>query len=357
MGTVVMCHTDVLTHHGLHAQECELEDNLPAKNIDVSEFDIVRTLGFGSFGRVKQVQRKRDGHVFALKCMEKRIIVNGRQATHITRERDILSQLSFPFIVNLTASGSDSKHCYLLLELVSGGELYTHIRRVRRFPLPVVQFYAAQLSLAIAHLHSCDVIHRDLKPENVLLTHTGYCKIADFGFAKVVPRGCKTHTICGTPEYLAPEMLLGKGHHRAVDLWTLGVLIYEMVCGQAPFAKGTPMGIYKQIVSGKMYFPTCFGVSGAANLVKGLLVPDMERRLGAQGHSGIKALLEHGWFSRAPLNGNMSGLLREEVRAPYKPHMKDEMDMSNYDQFDEEEEEGSDFPVEVSGAEDPFYDW
>jgi serine/threonine protein kinase len=197
------------------------------------------------------------------------------QVEHILNEKTILERTNHPFIVRMGGSFqgdffllfvagqvlyswlifvncADAKHVFIALEFVIGGEFFTHLRRAGRFKPDNARFYAAQIVLMFEYLHSCDIIYRDLKPENLLLDETGYLKLADFGFAKYVQ--FKTYTLCGTPEYLAPEVILNKGHGRGVDWWTLGILLFEMISGQPPFIDADPLGIYRLVLAGNITF-------------------------------------------------------------------------------------------------------
>ena len=162
-------------------------------------------------------------------------VVRMRQVQHIVSEKNILARINFPFIVNLylgltrLCTFQDNRYVFLLEEYVIGGEMFSHLRRARRFTNEMTRFYAAEITLALEYLHNLNIIYRDLKPENLLLDHNGHIKIADFGFAKIVPD--RTWTLCGTPEYLAPEIIQSRGHGRAVDWWALGILIFEMLAG------------------------------------------------------------------------------------------------------------------------------
>ncbi|KAJ1558100.1 camp-dependent protein kinase catalytic subunit [Nowakowskiella sp. JEL0078] len=196
----------------------------PKYNLD--DFHIQNTLGTGSFGRVHLVRMKSTGKYYAMKVLRKSEIVKLRQVEHTINEKNILEQLDFAFLVNLHGTFQDSINLYFVMDFVSGGELFSYLRRVGRFPDQVAKFYAAEVVLAFEYLHSKDVIYRDLKPENLLLDSSGHLKITDFGFAKLVPD--VTWTLCGTPDYLAPEIIQSKGYGRAVDWWALGVLIYEV---------------------------------------------------------------------------------------------------------------------------------
>merc|ERR1711937_507945 len=199
--------------------------------------------------------------------LKKAEVVRLQQVEHMLSEKAILEILDHPFIVQLGGSFHDRKFLYMLLEYVVGGEFFTHLRKAGRFDNSTAKFYAAQVAMIFDYLHRQNIIYRDLKPENLLLDNQGYIKITDFGFAKRV--AFKTYTLCGTPEYIAPEVLLNKGHGKGVDWWTLGILVYEMLAGQPPFVDDDPMGIYQQILAGKISFPRFFDRS-AKSLIKKL---------------------------------------------------------------------------------------
>jgi serine/threonine protein kinase len=233
------------------------------------------------------------------------------------------------------------------MECIGGGELFTHLRKARRFTDEQAKFYGAQIASVFQYMHSKKVIHRDLKPENILLEKDGYCKLTDFGFAKELEPGQRTYTLCGTPEYIAPEVLLNKGHGRAVDWWTLGILIFEMLAGQPPFVDDEPMGIYQKILAGKIEYPKSFD-KYAKDLIKNLLVADLSKRYGTL-KNGADDIMKHKWFSSI----NFEKLYNKAIVSPYKPSMKDEQDTSNFDIIDEDK----DIPPPVPSAADPFADW
>lgn len=213
--------------------------------------------------------------------LKKAEIIKSQQIDHVHNENLIHSQISHPFIVGFEGLAQDSRYLYLVLELINGGELFTYLRSVESLPIDQCRFYAAIVTCCFEYLHSKNIIFRDLKPENLLIGNDGYLKLTDFGFAKVLNEG-RTFTICGTPEYIAPEVILNQGHGKAVDWWTLGVLLYEMVAGIDPFNDDDPMGIYKNILKGKVYFSSAFEKEGkdAKSLIRHLLVADLSKRYG-----------------------------------------------------------------------------
>jgi len=200
--------------------------------------------------------------------------------------------MNHPFIVKMDGFTQDDKYLFLVLEFISGGELFTYIRSVGRLESAHACFYAAQVTLMFEYLHSMMIIYRDLKPENLLISDDGYLKLTDFGFAKVLEG--RTYTLCGTPEYLAPEILLNKGHGKAVDWWTLGILIYELNAGIDPFSADDPMEIYRKILKGSLKFPRNFD-SNAKSIVKHLLVADLSKRYGNL-KNGANDIKNHRWF-------------------------------------------------------------
>jgi protein kinase A len=318
-----------------------------AKQIDLKEFEMMRTLGCGSFGRVKYAKWKQDGNFYAVKYMKKHEIIKLKQVDHINNEKRLMAQVSYPFIVNMVGYAKDACFVYIVMECISGGELFTHLRRARKFNDEQSKFYSAQTAAAFAHIHSKNIIHRDLKPENILLQPNGYSKLTDFGFAKILEPGTRTYTLCGTPEYIAPEVLLNKGHGKPVDWWTLGILTYEMICGQPPFCDEDPMGIYQKILAGKVYFPKYFDKNAKA-LVKKLLTADLSKRFGNL-KDGPADILQHKWFSSI----DFRELEEFKIPAPYKPAMKNDQDVSNYEDIPD----SRDAPPEVPAGSDPFTDW
>lgn len=254
-----------------------------------------------------------------------------------------LSQDRHPFIVNMAASFQDPCYVYMVIECVIGGEFFSHLRNAVKFTTETAKFFAAHVVMIFEHLHSKDIIYRDLKPENLLLDKEGYLKITDFGFAKVV--SFKTYTLCGTPEYIAPEVLLNKGHGKGVDWWTLGILLYEMLVGDPPFLDEDPMGIYQQILTGKVRFTRSYDKS-AKSLTKKLLTSDQTRRYGCLKQGSLDLKL-HKFFA----DMNWEALLARQLDAPIKPELSGATDTSNFEEYPEDMDTAQ--PPEYDGP-DPF---
>ncbi|KUF94318.1 hypothetical protein AM588_10006151 [Phytophthora nicotianae] len=221
------------------------------------ELEVLQTLGRGAFGRVRLVRHAASNRAYALKCLIKSHIVENNLKEHVLNEKRVMLALDHPFILKLYTTFKDRTHIYFLVELALGGELFTYLRRRDHFEEPVARFYIASVVLVFQHMHSKSIVYRDLKPENILLDNEGYMKLADFGLAKLVTD--RTWTLCGTPDYLAPEIILNKGHDKAVDYWALGILIFELMTGSAPFYAQDPMQIYALIIQGNVKFPAYMG--------------------------------------------------------------------------------------------------
>jgi len=319
--------------------------DLTDKKLTVNDFKLGKTLGTGAFGRVRFVTYKVTEKFYALKTLKKAAIIKMKQVDHIMSEKAILASLKHPFIVNMWGSFHDPQYIYMLLEYIVGGEFFTHLRKAGRFDNEASMFYASQIASIFEYCHGKNIVYRDLKPENILINNDGYVKLTDFGFAKVIEH--RTYTLCGTPEYIAPEVLLNKGHGKPVDWWTLGILIYEMIVGYPPFVDEDPMGIYQKILSGKIVFPKLFD-KNAKGLVKKLLTADLGKRYGNL-KNGVDDIKTHKWFKDL----NWEDLLEKKITPPFKPTVKGESDTSNFDDYPDSDEQ----PPIVAAASDPFAEW
>lgn len=304
--------------------------------IPFEELEQHQTLGTGTFGRVRIVLHRKTNRTFALKMLKKAQIVALKQQNNIVSEKDILWKIDHPFIISLYDTYQDEDRLYMLMELVQGGELFARLQNSvtpGRVTPAEARFYAACVLDALEHLHSMNIVYRDLKPENLLIDADGYMKIVDFGFAKVVED--RTYTLCGTPEYLAPELVLGKGHDRGVDYWALGILLYECVSGYSPFAdqpNNDQMVICRNILKGEVVFPPHVQDKDLKDLILKLLVRDVPKRLGCQ-RGGAQDIKNHK-FMRAI---DFDDLYSRKIQAPWVPPIRNKLDSSNFDEYDEDD--------------------
>jgi len=305
-----------------------------------------RTIGVGTMSRVRVAEvssvKGEDGnnvHI-ALKMMKKTELVRLKQVEHAKNEVQILTRIAHPFITTLYHYYMDERHVGLLQEYVPGGQLYRLIGNNARLPNNSARFYAAQVVMAVQYLHGEHVIYRDLNPENVLLDEQGYVKLVDFGFAKRLnldDMTAKTWTLCGTPEYLAPEIIQSKGHSKEVDWWALGILIYEMLAGYPPYYDQNQFQIYQKILAGNTTYPQHFEQQ-SKELISKLLHSDRTRRIGAS-KNGAEDIKKHKWYRGL----NWAALYNRQMEVPtQRPDgsdivlpLKASITNPNFDNFEE----------------------
>lgn len=324
----------------INARESKVD--IPYKNLKK-----IRILGLGAFGKVWLAVDKTTKKAFALKFMDKKQCIEQNQHEGVIREKNILASIDHPFLLKMFASYQDDYNLMMLLDLIQGGELFSVIHTPTGDGVSNANatFYGACILDGLGHLHERNIVYRDLKPENALIDSDGYCIVVDYGFAKLVT--CKTFTLCGTPEYLAPEIILSKGHNKGVDNWAFGILIYEMLVGRSPFYCDDQMRLFKKIVQGRYTYPSFKPVSKAAeDIVKQLLQRDQSKRLGNL-KGGHRDLQQHPWFDEI----NLDKLLKRELKAPWKPKIKDALDASNFDDYSAQEKERSGMKSKLSSRE------
>ncbi|CAK0836752.1 unnamed protein product [Prorocentrum cordatum] len=277
---------------------------------DEMDFEIVKALGDGSMGSVRMVKlaHGRSTARYALKIIDKRHVVMTRQVARVMQEKQLLGLVNHPFVVKLAGTFQDDARLFLLMELAGGGDLYSALGS-GKFDDACANFFAAEITLALGHIHSLDIAFRDLKPENVAIDSLGHAKIIDFGLAKVVRT--TTYTVCGTAEYMAPEVLSHIGHGRCVDWWALGILIFEMLAFKTPFKGRTARETRKSVLNGDPRCPSCFG-SVAKSIVYLLLIKDQNLRLGS-GANGSARVRSHPWFSAVAWDD----LLQQRCSSPF----------------------------------------
>ncbi|KAL5521078.1 hypothetical protein ACEPAG_9000 [Sanghuangporus baumii] len=297
-----------------------------AQSLTIEAFELLKVIGKGSFGKVMQVRKKDTQRVYALKTIRKAHIASRPgEITHILAERTVLALVNNPFIVPLKFSFQNPDKLYLVMSFVNGGELFYHLQREGKFDENRSRFYAAELLCALEHLHGFNVVYRDLKPENILLDFTGHIALCDFGLCKLnMSETEKTNTFCGTPEYIAPELLESQGYTKTVDWWTLGVLLFEMMTGLPPFYDENVNVMYQRILRDPLLFPPDMS-HDAKSVMSGLLQRDPSKRLG---HNGADEIKRHPFFARH-IDWNL--LLAKKIQPPFKPSVESVMDVANFD--------------------------
>lgn len=321
----------------------------PRTTYRFEDLRMMRTIGTGTFGRVKVVQHVPSGTVCALKCMNKTEIVASHQEKNIMAEKNLLFECSScPFVLGLLQTYNHTNQIFMLMEFIQGGELWSYIYEktdtVPRsttggFEMTAVKFFAANVLLAFKHLHERGIAYRDLKPENLLLDHMGYIKVIDFGFAKKFPfmkngqKQDKTYTLCGTPEYLAPEIVMSKGYDKSVDYWAFGCLVYELYLSRTPFQADYTTKIFQNIVAAEknLTFPPKIDPQ-LVSIVKKLLTINPTFRLGNL-NGATQDIMNDPFFSTIDWNA----LKQRTVRAPYTPPIGNPLDSSNFDEYEEED--------------------
>jgi len=302
-----------------------LKKSPSAAKVRIDDFELLRVLGRGSFGKVMQVRHKGTGQIYAMKVLRKSSIMERDQVDHTKAERRILEALRHPFLMTLRYAFQTQEKLYLVLDYLQGGELFYHLKTVRRFPESVAKIYIAEIALALGHLHSLGFIYRDLKPENILLDYSGHLCLTDFGLSKDIAEGEKATTFCGTPEYLAPEIVANLGHDKAVDWWSLGILLYELTVGIPPFYDSNHHDMYIKIQRGVLRFPP-FLSEGCKSLIVGLLNRSPEHRLGSK--DDVRDIMNHPYYE----GFDWDKLYRKEIDIPWKPQVASVDDVSNFDQ-------------------------
>ena len=340
---------ELLEQQEIKAKEAEEEAGKfgPLTTFKLEELRIMRTIGTGSFGRVKMVQSVMTGQVFALKIMNKAEVVANHQAQNILAEKRLLYECSASqFILKLMQTFQDTSQVMMLMEFIQGGELWSIIYErgtaIARnpfggFQLSAVKFYAASTLMAFKHIHSRSIAYRDMKPENILVDSAGYLKVIDFGFAKKFPftkNGSmqnKTYTLCGTPEYLAPEIIMSKGYDKSVDYWALGCMIYELFLGRTPYAAEFANKIFQNIIASpkSLTFEKKMD-SSLINICKKLLTSNPAFRLGNL-MGGCDDIIQDPFFA----DFDFAALDKRQIVAPYVPPVKNALDAANFDKYDE----------------------
>jgi len=264
------------------------QDNVEVKGAltssKLSDYEYEKTLGAGNFGEVHKVKHKGTNLICAMKLVRRRPGAKRASLEKEKLESKILESMSHPFIVHLYKTFRTEDEFFIVMEFLEGGELHQHLKKSGRFTNDQVKFYASESVLALEYLHKKCFAYRDLKPENIVIDKNGHVMFTDFGLAKHVDKGQKTYSFCGTPEYIAPEIITSEGHNHMVDWWSFGILIFEMLCGFPPFRAKDTETTYKLIRDAKVDYPKHIEPASKA-LIDKLLIPMQTERLGADGDS------------------------------------------------------------------------
>lgn len=327
------------------------QDKTFAHSLAIDSLERMRVVGVGSYGIVYIAQHKPTGRFVAVKEMWKARLEHGRQVHHIRTEKSLLQMMSSPFLLKFYAALQDELKVYFVTELLLGGELFHRIVGPTGHPVALphsdARFYIACCVKALEYLHERNIVYRDLKPENILLDISGYVKLVDFGFAKKLVG--KTFTLCGTPEYLAPEVIMGSGHGLSVDSWGLGVLLYEMVTGDSPFASKDEdhLSICHNILQDKIHFPEHCDPNWKSMVLR-LLHRQPEQRASIVTGT-TNAIHQDPWFQGL----DWHALACKQLQAPWTPDLKSDNDARYFQSISDEELVGFDSWTDVP----PSWSW
>ncbi|GAV91327.1 Pkinase domain-containing protein/Pkinase_C domain-containing protein [Cephalotus follicularis] len=326
--------TDLIEQESIKKLNESSIDIVAAENVDgdptevhsmgIEDFKVLKLVGQGAFGKVYQVRKKGTSEIYAMKVMRKDKMMEKNHVEYMKAERDILTKIDHPFIVQLKYSFQTKYRLYLVLDFINGGHLFFQLYHHGLFREDLARIYAAEIVSAVSHLHENGIMHRDLKPENILLDANGHVMLTDFGLAKEFDENTRSNSMCGTIEYMSPEIVLGKGHNKAADWWSVGILLYEMLTGKPPF-NGNREKIQQKIVKDKIKLPG-FLSSDAHSLLKGLLQKDASKRLGS-GPKGSEEIKRHKWFK--PINWRK--LEAREIQPTFRPEVADELCVANFE--------------------------
>lgn len=324
-------------------KENEMALDVPINQMPAEDdYDIVKLISMGAYGSVYLVRHKETRQKFAMKRIDKQSLILRNQVEQAFAERDIMSFTDNPFVVSLYCSFETKRHLCLVMEYVEGGDLSTLLKNMGPLPVDLARFYFAETVLAVEYLHSYSIVHRDLKPENLLITALGHIKLTDFGLSKIglmnrATNICEEHKfkkdtkefndkqVCGTPEYIAPEVILRQGYGKPVDWWSMGIILYELLIGCVPFFGETPEELFAHVINDEITWPDedDWPLSeDSKDVISQLLKRDPVERLGTGGSREVK---EHPFFE----NLNWDDLLRQ--KAEFVPQLENDEDTSYFD--------------------------
>ena len=306
--------------------------------LSYADFEPLKLLGRGSFGEVLLVRLKANKKLYAMKILDKNMLKQRKQEIHTKTERDLMVKINCPFIVNIKSAFQDATKLYIVSEFLQGGDLFFHLhdKRYTVFPEAKAKFYIMELVVALDFLHKNNMVYRDLKPENILLDSQGHIKLTDFGLSKIFEKeDDKAFTVCGTPQYLAPEILLRKGYDKSVDWWSLGCVLYEMLYSRLPFKFKKGQKISLSMYKEKIPFDKKISEE-AQDLIQNLLIFEPNLRLGS-GADGGEKIKSHKFFKDI----NWQDVWDRKLEPPFVPKLKNEQDLKYFDSSFTDESIGS----------------
>ena len=319
------------------------------EKIKLEDFDLMQKLTRVNNGMLRLCQKIETGNYYCMKILKKIEIMESKIVEHLYNEYKILLKIYHPFIIQLKGINTrDPKALYYLFEFIQGGDLLNLLERNLKFPEEQAKFYSASLITVIDYLHKKNIIVRNITPDSILISSSGYIKLINFNNAKIL-KNDYTNTLCGTPEYSSPEMLNRKGHGKAHDLWSLGIILYHMLIGHTPFEDSDPLKMQQKILKGKPVFPKTIG-KDAKNLIKHLLIVDPKKRLGC-GKNGIYEIISNPFFK----GFDWKNLLFQNLIPPYVPLIKGINDVSNFRKYEDNYFDNPD--VAIDQDKDPYYKW
>ena len=334
-----MCSKDELT-----TSNCEVRENInvsqiisdivpkKSKSVSFEDFNIIRVIGRGTFSKVLMVESKEEHKLYAMKVVRKLSLVEDEDLEWVKIEKNVFEiATNHPFLVGLHSCFQTPSRLYYIIEFVQGGDLMFHMQRKGRLPENHALFYSAEVAIALNFLHQNGIIYRDLKLDNVLLANDGHIKLTDYGMCKQGIRGnTKTSTFCGTPNYMAPELLRNEDYSFSVDWWALGVMMFEMMVGNSPFLtdqlKGKTEDYLFQIILTSDIKPPNSLSSNSKRVLSDFLMKDPCKRLGCKVGLGFKEIMNHVYYSEI----NWDALERKQIKAPFIPTLNNTLDFDNF---------------------------
>ena len=305
------------------------------KEVHLQDFKTLKVIGRGSFGKVCLVEYLPTHEIYAMKSLKKDVLIEQEQIENTLLEKEILETIDYPLLCGLIFCFQTEDRIYFVMPFLSGGELFQHLRKFRTFDEEKVRFYGAQIALGLEYLHKKGIIYRDLKPENILMDDKGYLRLADFGMAKKLKENEKAMSFCGTPEYLAPEVISMEGHDKSADWWSFGILLFEMLCGLPPFYVENLDKMYELIKNAPVRFPKRVNLKEETkDIIRKLLEKNPKERLGSQ--RGIEEIKEHPFF--ASIDFNL--IEQKKIPAPFIPELNNNTDVQYFDEEFTSEEVG-----------------